>query len=126
MQLLLDGRVKRACFLLWCLGWLVVAWFSLGQATTIGSMSDKMMHFVGYAAMAAGTATFRHDVPGVLALGVVAVAAGGVVEVVQMLLPWRSADWADLAANAMGAVVGSTIALIWLGAVLRPLRRAAA
>ena len=35
---------------------------------------------------------------------------GALIEIIQGLLPWRSADWFDAVANAAGAAVG-----VWLG-----------
>lgn len=35
---------------------------------------------------------------------------GLLIELLQALVPWRSADWADAAANAVGAAIG-----VWLG-----------
>lgn len=35
---------------------------------------------------------------------------GLLMEVLQMLVPWRSADWKDALANALGAAIG-----VWVG-----------
>ena len=35
---------------------------------------------------------------------------GGLIELLQALLPWRSAEWGDAVANAIGAALG-----VWLG-----------
>jgi VanZ family protein len=43
---------------------------------------------------------------------------GLLIEMIQALVPWRSADLADAAANALGAAIG-----VWLGRrIPRPLR----
>lgn len=39
-----------------------------------------------------------------------AVGYGGLLEIAQTLIPWRSGDVADLAANALGAALG-----LWIG-----------
>lgn len=125
MRLLLDARVKRAFLLLWCVGWALVAWMSLSRSP-LGDVSDKLTHLLGYAAMTAGTATFCHRARVTLMLAGFAIAVGAGLELLQMLLPWRSAERADLAADAAGVAVGAAVAWAWLAAVVRPLRRAAA
>ena len=35
---------------------------------------------------------------------------GGLIELIQALLPWRSAEWGDAVANAIGAALG-----VWVG-----------
>lgn len=37
---------------------------------------------------------------------------GLLMEMVQAMIPWRSADWLDAAANAVGAALG-----VWLGRI---------
>ena len=42
---------------------------------------------------------------------------GALIEVLQAMVPWRSADWADALSNAFGAALG-----VWIGQQL-PLRK---
>lgn len=44
---------------------------------------------------------------------------GGVMELVQYFLPYRSAEWADMAANTVGAVIGLILGLATAGVVQR-------
>ena len=49
-------------------------------------------------------------VRGVVAAAVAAVAYGGAIEVCQMLLGYRSGEWMDLAADAVGVAAGALLA----------------
>jgi VanZ family protein len=127
LRLLVDNRVKRALFTLWCVGWLVVFAVSLRPIEELPyGMSDKLLHLLSYAAMTAGVAGFCHERRGVLGWAGFAVLLGGLVEVAQHFLPPRTMELGDFLANGTGAMIGAAVALAWLGVVVRPLRRAAA
>ena len=38
---------------------------------------------------------------------------GALMEVIQLLVPWRTADWVDALANAAGAGIGAWLARLW-------------
>lgn len=84
---------------------------------------DKANHALAFAALALTALLGRRGqgaaglVGGMLAL----VAWGGALELLQSQLPPRQGDWADLAANAVGVVLGALLA----GALGKRLSRAA-
>lgn len=128
MRRLLDRHLRRALFGLWWLGWLVVVGLSLrpGPPPLPFDLSDKLLHFVGYALMSAAAAGFCHEPRRLAGWALLTIALGGAIELVQGLVPWRDAELADLAADATGAGVGLLAGLAWLTLVIRPLARGAA
>lgn len=84
--------------------------------------ADKWQHALAYICL---TLYFVQLLPpsararGLLALLLLAFGIG--IELVQSLLPWRSAELADVLANALGIVVGQLLALTPLGCVLERL-----
>ncbi|MFC7177046.1 VanZ family protein [Halosegnis marinus] len=85
--------------------------------TLLGVPTDKWLHAAGYALLGAAAAYAAFDREGLdarRALAVVALVAayGLAIEGIQAPLAARTADLADAAANAVGAVVGT---LPWLG-----------
>lgn len=104
-QLLLAVLVAMVCFLAFAphppdeasLGW------------------DKLNHAVAFAVLALvgrfGFPATRGQALGV-ALGLLAF--GVLIELVQGLVPGRSSEWADLAADSLGIVAGMGLAQPWL------------
>lgn len=126
MSRLLDRRLRRALFLLWCLAWLAVVVLSLRPIPDpLRDVSDKLLHVLGYAAMAAAAAGFCHEPRRLLGWAALAVAIGGALELAQAFVPWRSADPLDAAANAAGAALGWLLGSLWLALLIRPLGRGA-
>jgi VanZ family protein len=124
LRILLDRRLKRLMFLLWWVGWLVVLAASLEPSPHLPlALSDKTWHLLGYGAMSAGIASFCHNRRRVLLWAGFTVAMGGLVELAQGFTPSRSPEWGDLLVDAVGAALGAGLALLWLGAVIEPLRR---
>ena len=78
--------------------------------------ADKLTHLIVYALLAWMVWRAMRPQSGASLRRVVWVWAaassyGGMMEVVQAWLPWRSASWTDLGANAVGAALG-----VWVGA----------
>ena len=76
---------------------------------------DKPVHVAMYAVFAwllvqAIRATQLEDREYVLMAWIYATSYGLLIEMIQAMLPWRSADWADAVSNAVGAALG-----VWLG-----------
>jgi VanZ family protein len=68
----------------------------------VGSVSDTLLHAGGYA---------------VLAAFAIAVAHGVTVELLQLLVPSRFAEWRDLWNNAIGAAGG--LAAVWAWGIMK-------
>lgn len=80
------------------------------------SWMDKLAHFVAFGALAAPIA-WRYPAQW-RAVALAALAYGGAIEIVQPYMG-RSAEWADLLADGLGAVAGA-----WLAARVGRTRRA--
>ena len=77
-------------------------------------LSDKVLHIVAFARLAlwfAGQFSPRSYVG--LAAGLVAF--GGLIEILQGMTTYRSAEWLDLTADAGGIAIGLAIALAGAG-----------
>lgn len=113
--------VRLACGILWGLSWGAVAALMLlpiGGAAPAGA--DLVAHFLIFAAMAFAAVAFSRR-PGQLAWLALGTFAGGTaLEFAQRLVPYRSFELADLAADGLGAVTGYAAALLVLYFVLRP------
>ena len=75
---------------------------------------DKSNHVLAFAVLAAlGCRAYPRHIAAVLAS---AILYGGLIEVMQSFTPDRMAEWADLFADAIGAVVGcGLMAIRWAG-----------
>ena len=96
---------------------LVVAWAVIILVLSVtaplpgaGILPDKAVHFAAYAVL---TVLLRRSLgaagvgpPALLAVAA-AVSYGALIEAIQAFLPWRRAEWWDLGANALGAVLGA-------------------
>ena len=77
-------------------------------------MSDKFMHGLTFAFLALWyTGQYSKHSYGWLAAGLLAF--GILIEVCQSLVNYRTAEWGDLWADAVGIVIGMTIALLLTG-----------
>jgi len=75
-------------------------------------INDKVQHFIAFAALTV-PAAMSWPLLGLLApVGLLLVLYGAAIECVQYLLPWRSAEWLDLLADAAGVVFGLYVASI--------------
>lgn len=89
-------------------GWVVlIAWASLLPPEEIPSgpaVSDKVVHALGYAILGAlAVASGLRWPPAVL----LAVGIGLLLEIAQRISGYRSFEWGDLAADAIGALLGA-------------------
>lgn len=95
--------------ILWAVASLAVAWTSLLPPNDLPSglgLSDKILHLVGYGVL--GVLAVLSGLRWPWAIATV-VGFGLVMEVAQGLLGYRSFEWADLGADAIGAVAGAVI-----------------
>jgi VanZ family protein len=105
---------------LWsALGWLLIAAVVVGslipgQALQRLGVSDKIMHAGAYFVLMVWFAGFYR--PGLYPLlAAVLLALGMALDLLQMLTSTRSFDWADVAMNSAGVVVGWVLSLLLLG-----------
>ena len=76
---------------------------------------DKLNHLAAFAALAVcAVFGWRSARAACLAVLLALLAFGGVIELLQLRVPNRSAEWSDLGADAVGIGVGALLALIWL------------
>lgn len=76
---------------------------------------DKLNHSSAFAALAfAACFGFPHPVRRQCAGLAGTLAYGGLIEIVQLYIPGRTGEWADLLADALGIGVGAALALLIL------------
>jgi VanZ family protein len=73
--------------------------------------ADKLYHVAGFALLAGWAALLYQSRRELLLRGLLLVAFGAATEVVQAILPWRSGDLGDFAANVGGVCLGLALAL---------------
>jgi len=110
----LRTDIKRAAFWLFWPAIAVVVWGQLRPVSELPNLGwDKLLHFTAYFGLAL-LATLawgrRLQIP-LLLTGVVVLS--GIMEILQLLVG-RSADWADMVANTLGACMGAGLAALLL------------
>jgi VanZ family protein len=76
---------------------------------------DKLNHVAAFAALAlCAVFGWRSSRVARLAVLVALLAYGGVIELLQLHVPNRSAEWSDLLADGIGIGLGALLALWWL------------
>ena len=90
-------------------------WFdSRVEATTWFRNADKWLHATTFTVLAIWLAGLLHkDRYWLIALGLLLF--GGFLETCQYLIGYRTADWFDMAANAVGIIVGLAVSMAGLG-----------
>ena len=116
---------RHGALALWLPVALFMAAFYYGAAVTVtagppGLVSDTVLHMAGYAGLAMVTlrATSGGRWAGVTpramaAAFAIAIVHGMTVEVEQMFVPTRSAEWRDVGNDAIGALAGLGAAWAW-------------
>ncbi len=84
---------------------------------------DKWGHLIAYAALSYWYASFIRDRCGRIWRALAFVALGAMIEILQSFTSHRSAEWADLYADALGVALGMSLALTPLGRLLPALDR---
>ncbi len=82
---------------------------------------DKSDHLGAFAALAlVGRLAWGRDLKVLTWLGAGLVALGGLIEVLQLFVPQRQADWHDVVADALGVALGLCVGAIlsWLSSRL--------
>lgn len=99
----------------------VVAWFAVVPTPppALSTGWDKLNHVAAFTALAlAGRLGFRNGRAAAMVVAAALLAYGGLIELVQLFVPGRQGEWADLLGDAVGVLVGLSIAT----ALLRTLR----
>lgn len=112
-----DLRHPRLWFLAGVVIAAVIAVLSLLPANRLPNVNmwDKLEHMLAYVLLAFwfGSVIFRRDFPGLV---IALLVFGALIELAQGVMGLgRQADWRDLMANAVGAVLGVALALTPLG-----------
>jgi VanZ family protein len=74
---------------------------------------DKIVHF-GIFGVLGFLITYEKRRADILTLGLCAL-YGAIIEVIQLFLPWRSFEWADMLADTLGALAGILVAKYLIG-----------
>ena len=91
---------------------LSVGILSLIPATNLGGVNDKVSHLLTYTALGAWFALLASDRVAVAWSIAMLIAYGGLLELLQGLTGYRSAEWADFGANIAGVSLGPLIYLV--------------
>jgi VanZ family protein len=76
---------------------------------------DKLNHLAAFGALGlCAVFGWRNSRAAQLGVLVVLLAFGGTIELLQLQVPNRSGEWADLGADAIGIGLGALLALLWL------------
>jgi VanZ family protein len=115
-------RFRFFSFLGWCMVWLALIWAIIDPSPPpIPLGSDKVIHFTSFLAISLACVTFCRSAWQLgLATAFCAVAAV-LLEVTHYVLPQRTFELADMAANLTGTAAGTLIALLLLRLLQRHL-----
>jgi VanZ family protein len=117
----LRDAVLRAHAMPWGAGWgallamlaVVVTWMAVVPPTgnAVFAIPDVLLHGTAFAALAvpAGLMATSAGSRGAAWAALGLLAYGVVIEVVQSMLPYRSAEWSDLLADAAGIAAGLSV-----------------
>jgi VanZ family protein len=122
MPTLFDRQVRAALLGLWGLAWLIIAFVMLAplQNPLPVSHGDLIVHFVCYGVLAFAAVGFSHRAIELTLFAVLTIAGGIALEFAQGLVPYRTVDVLDMAANALGAMTGYGGAMVLLLLWIRP------
>lgn len=125
MQILLNPRFRLVSCLVWCLAWPGIAALLLTPLPfALVSRTDLLGHLLLFAVMTAALITFARSRVQIVSLSILSIAYGIALECAQAYVPGRTFDVADAVANALGGMIGCTLALIMLERLVkRPVPR---
>lgn len=108
-------RFRFMSFLGWCMVWLALIFVIIDPSPApIPAGSDKIVHFTSFLAISLASVTFCRSAWQLgLATAFCAVAAV-LLEATHYVIPQRSFELADMAANLAGTAAGTLIALLLL------------
>ena len=107
--------IRNVARTLFFVGVIAVAWLSLAPQDAVPEIDlwDKLQHFVAYAVLAfCGGFAFS---PGrsELAVSILLVAYGCILELAQVYIPGRSGTIEDALADGLGVMIGMAIVRVW-------------
>lgn len=89
-------------------------WLWPQDPAVVWSLSDKWLHGVTFAVLALWfSGQYARKAYWKLVLGLLAF--GGLIEICQRMISYRTAEWNDLFADMLGIVVGILIAMVGVG-----------
>jgi VanZ family protein len=123
-----DFRHPHLWLGIWCTalaGTLVLCLIPLPDMDAPVMRWDKLHHALGHGLLAAWAAMLFEDRRALLLALFGLIGFGITIEGMQAMLPWRSAEVLDIVANALGVVLGGTIAATPLSRTLLHIEQAA-
>jgi VanZ family protein len=116
-----DRGLRAAALVLWLAAWAVVTWAMLDPVPPdLAGQSDKLVHFASFFLISVTSLGFCRSRGQLLAAGLVCLTAAIGLELTQGLVPSRTFEAADMAANLVGVAAGMALAGL---AVVRLRRR---
>ena len=85
-----------------------------GRNSGLRLVSDKLLHGITFALLALWY-TGQYSRTSYARLAAALVGFGALIELCQFVVPYRTAEWGDLLADAIGVAVGMTLALTVTG-----------
>jgi VanZ family protein len=121
MARLFNPRTRLICATLWALAWLAATALLLLPMPVAGpARSDLAAHFLLFGGLAFAAVSFSHRAGQLAGLALATIAGATALEFAQRLVPYRTFDLTDIAANALGAGSGYALALAVLLLLIRP------
>jgi|GEM_PF-2350396 len=115
--------LRRVSLIAWLCGIAVAVALSLAPGDAIGDLqgSDKLWHGGGYFLLGLPVWALFSGRRQITLVMLALVGLGAALEVLQLFVPRRSFEWADMVANTMGVVVGVLVGAFFVRAFLAPL-----
>ncbi len=109
------ARSPKMAMGLWAVGCGVVAAGSLMPVgvATVGAGLDKAVHALAYGALAFLPVVFLTRARSVAGMTLALIVYGAMLEAAQLMVPGREFSYADMTANAAGAILGALVGLGW-------------
>ncbi len=98
------------------IGWLMLVVIAIAMAVPTPNVdvaidyADKWVHVLAFATLAGWTAQIYRPSPALAWRGLGLLAFAAATELMQAIIPWRSGDWGDFIADALGVALGLALA----------------
>jgi VanZ family protein len=100
-------NLVRALWIGAMLAVLVATLAPVPQVPDLPANTDKLVHLACYLMLGTLAALAQHSIRSSAAAACAMLIFGVAIEIVQGQLPWRSFEWADIAANIAGVLLGA-------------------